>query len=347
VHAGTYREEVTITKTVSLVPFGDGPVSIDAECIRETGLTISGANDVLVRGILVKRPTFIGIVVGDGAARATIDGNTVQDYNCTAGAGQSGDQLNSGIAAYYAGPGQRITNNTITRRVQLPGPKAGQGDGIWFKSNSENPSGGGHYIAGNTIVGGFDGIGGEVESDIHGSFDRDTLIENNTISFCGDDGIQVEGGDVNVTVRNNTIRECGSGISFAPNLIGPLFIQGNTIISSTTGILGNWMCFKIGQDMARSGLTYISDNVCQAGDGIQQTNGGIGRYITSNNKFTVSAYIFELFEMPAAGSSFNNDCMISSDTNGRFTKWNGTVYSTLAAFRSASGHEANGRLGPC
>jgi len=322
-------------------------VWIDAECTRQTGITIASGNDVVVRGLNVKRPIFMGIQIGQGVARATIDGNKIQDYNCSAGSTLNGDQWNSGIGAYYSGPGQRVTNNTITRRVELPGPQAALGDGIWFKSTTGTPSGGGHYIAGNVILGGFDGIGGETESDFHGSFDQNTIIENNTITNCGDDGIQVEGGDVNVTVRNNIIRECGSGIAFAANLKGPLYIQNNTIISTTQGILGNLMCFKVGQDLAQTGTTYITGNTCQVATGIQQTNEGAGTYITSGNKFLVSAYIFEFFETPASGTSLNNDCMVTTDTNGRFVKWNDVVYSSLSAFRSAIGQEAAGRLGPC
>jgi len=345
IHAGTYPEEVTIAKTLTLVAFGDGPVWIDAECTRPTGITIARANDVVIRGLGVKRSNLIGIMMSEGSARATIDGNTVQDYNCSAGTTLNGDQVNAGIGSYYGGAGHRVTNNTITRRVEVPGAPQGLGDGIWFKSSDSSPSGGGHYIAGNTILGGFDGIGGENEADIHGSFDKNTVIENNTISFCGDDGIQSEGGNVNVTVRNNVIRECGAGISLAATLVGPLYVTGNTITGTSEGILGNWMCFKVGNDNLRAGVTYITNNSCQSGTGIQQTNEGIGSYIVSNNTFNVVAYVYEFKEIPASQSSFNGDCLFSSDPGGRFVKWNQNQVN-FAGFRTM-GFEASGRVGPC
>src|SRR5206468_1304218 len=98
-----------------------------------------------------------------------------------------------------------------------------------------------------------------------------------------------------------------------------------------------------------------NDNVCRVngsaygtnlGKGIQQTNPGLGIYITNNNIFQVSAYVFEFSGTPAAGSDFNNDCLQSSDPT-RFFEWNNVRYGTLAGFQAATGQELAGRLGPC
>src|SRR6476646_7344467 len=109
-----------------------------------------------------KKSTDSALLINEDTSqpsRAIIEGNIIQDYNCK----DAGEQLAAGISAYYSGSGHRIVGNRITRRVEISGPPRGQGNGIWFKSSSQRPSGGGHYLAQNTIVGGWDGIGGEVE----------------------------------------------------------------------------------------------------------------------------------------------------------------------------------------
>src|SRR4030042_1062091 len=98
----------------------------------------------------------------------------------------------------------------MARRRRTP-PSPAPPDRLWFKSNENNPSGGGHYIAGNTIIGGWDGIGGEEEGSAHGTFHRNTIVENNTIQDTWDDCIQSEGGDQNVRIRSNDLSGCGPG----------------------------------------------------------------------------------------------------------------------------------------
>src|SRR4030042_379320 len=117
-------------------------------------------------------------------SNTTLEGMTVQDFDCawSGEAPSSWGQFRAGIAAWYTGPGMRITNNLIQHRTS--GSPYGVADGIWFKSNDHNPSGGGHYIAGNTIIGGWDGIGGEEEGSAHGPFDRDTITETKPIPDC-------------------------------------------------------------------------------------------------------------------------------------------------------------------
>lgn len=347
---GTYTEQVVAdVEGITFTLYGDGPVWIDGGCARQFGFFVQ-ADDVTIRGLGIKRTIDAGVRVGPNGtpARTTIDGAQIQDYNCK---DQQAQQY-AGVAAWYAGSGQTITNSTITRRVQVSGPQAGQGNGIWFKSNSGNPSGGGHVISGNTIVGGYDGIGGEDEFDPRGGFDRNTTISGNTIRNCGDDGIQVEGGGQNVVVENNTITSCGIGIAFATNLTGPLTIRGNTITASAPGLLGAQTCYKTGNNS--SAQTNLINNRCtqtgtpgsNLGKGIQQTNSGMGVIYSRNNVWITNSYALEFLEALGAGSSFDTDCFTTADPN-RFVKWRDVVYLNLASFRSATGQELSGRMGPC
>lgn len=341
VNAGVYKEQVDISKPVTLV--GSGAVWIDGDCSKRYGIQIIASN-VTIRGIGVKKTHEQGIIVRNtSSSNITIEGNTVQDFNCQDG----GDNFAAGVASWYGGSNIKVINNTITRRVEISGNQAGKGNGIWFKSNNENPSGGGHTISGNTITGGYDGIGGEEEGSDRGSFDKNTTIENNTIKDCWDDGIQVEGGDVNITVKNNRIEGCGIGIAFAANKIGPLNIENNTIQGDTgkRGVHGQLACYKLGR--GGNGTTYLTANDCRipgtsnGGNGFAQTNKGLSPIVSRKNVLVVSRYVMEFSDSPPAGSSFDEDCMYTSDT-GRFIKWGGKRYSNFNEFKSGTSLEGNG-----
>lgn len=343
IQPGVYREQVTVTKPVTLV--GSSGVWIDGECSRATGITITSPN-VTVRNMGVKKTKEQGIIVRKtSSSNITIEGNTIQDFNCQ----DAGSNYAAGIASWYGGSGIKVMNNTITRRVEISGNAQGKGNGVWFKSNNQNPSGGGHTISGNTIYGGYDCIGGEEEGSDHGSFDKDTIIENNNVSSCWDDGIQVEGGDVNITVRNNRIDGFGSGIAFAANRIGPLYILNNTMTGdfSRPGFYGGVSCFKVGR--GGSGITYVTSNDCRipagngkGGDGFKQTNKGLSPIVSRKNSIVVSRYVIEFTSAIASGTSFDEDCLSTTDT-GRFVNWGGKRIDNLSSLRQAIGQEANGQ----
>lgn len=266
---GTYAEQVILDKQLTLQPLSDAPVWIDAQCTRLYGIHITAAN-ATVRGLGVKQSIDSGILVqGLSASNVRLENNTIQDFDCL----DQGPQYRAGIAVWYGGAGQQLINNVIIRRTELAGSlRNGKSNCIWFKSSSEFPSGGGHFIVENELRGCFDGIGSELEQDPRGGFDRDTIIEFNDIFFCDDDGIQVEGGTQNVIVRDNYIEGCGTGIAFAPNITGPLFLNRNHIVSGPddVGVHGQLVCYKVGHPSP--GTTYLTENVCQTtGDGIKQT----------------------------------------------------------------------------
>jgi hypothetical protein len=355
IHAGTYREEVAIDKEITLDLFGDGDVWVDGQCVRNHGFWIWGSGAIL-RNLKVTNTIQAGVFLFAERpdqlrpSNVTVDGMTIQDFDCAwpLERPNTWGQYRAGVAAWYTGPGIHVTNNVIQFRTS--GSPHGSADGIWFKSRDANPSGGGHYIAGNTIIGGWDGIGGEEEGSARGTFDRDTVIENNTIRDCWDDGIQSEGGDQNVRIRNNDISGCGAGIAFAAPITGPLYIEQNYIHDLSRGLYDNLFCFKVGR--AGGATTYLTENVCdvdsdaealQGGaDGIHQTNGGLSPIVSRRNTFQVSGYVFSLTEsrLPP-GSSFDEDCISTTDSE-RFVKSGGARFAGLAEVQ-AVGQEINGR----
>lgn len=380
IKTGVYHEEVSVIKHgITLEAYGDGPVWIDGDCTRLTGITIMG-DDVTVQGIGIRNTGYQGILVRRqdgvyGPSRSNIIGNKIQDWNCTdtyeyisygvfTGT-PVGDQSFAGIAVWYAGHGHTIQGNTITRRVDRVGSQRGYGNGIWFKSSDSLPSGGGHIISNNFITGGYDGIGGETEDHSRGSFDRYTVIRDNLVHDCADDGIQSEGGNLDIRIANNRIEECGIGIAMAPNWIGPLYIENNYITSSRVGVTQVLACFKIGNGVG--GFAYITNNICHMpgvpnpedgdlwGDGLKQTNSGLGGLVLRNNIFDVARYIIELNGLPIGGSSFEDNCLFTRDAESppRFMKYGNGRYNSLAEFRAATqayyGNpmEMLATLGPC
>jgi len=343
VHAGAYDEFVRITQAVTIRPAGDGDVWIDRDCAEGSAIHVYSGSGVTIQGIGIRNTGGASVLVGDSGDASppnhvTLDGLTIEHFNCT----NARFQANAGIAVWQAACCQTITNNTITYRTS--GEPRGHGDGIWFKSTDEYPSGGGHYIAGNTVSGGWDGIGGESEWDEHGSFDRATVIENNTVVDCWDDGIQVEGGNVDLRVTGNTISGCGTGVAFAPTLTGPLHITRNVIRDLQTGLYDNLFCFKAGHDYP--GAVFLTENVCDSdGDGLMQTNGGLPTIVSRDNCFRVSRNVIRLGGTVPDGTSFEGDKLWTSDPQ-RFVTWESQRYEDLATLQAATGQETAGNETP-
>lgn len=337
---GIYHEQVVLKKQLTLISRGDGPVWIDAEATRPNAVLLDGpeASGSRLVGLGMRRSVDSLVRAINGVAGVLVDSCTLHDYN-------SGDvptsQYRAGIAVWEGGSHWSIVRNVICRRVTLPGTARGGGNGIWFKSTDSKPSGGNHYIAQNTIVGGYDGIGGETESHQHGGFDRDTLIEANVISETADDGIQVEGGCQNVTVRYNVIHECGTGIALAPVLTGPLHIHDNHVVSSTPGVYPEVVGFKVGRSAGTAEAIIERNTVRVAHDGMKQSNAGLYRFTVRDNVFLCGRYVYELTDAPAAGSVFDRNHMQTTDTT-RFVKWAGARYMDLSALRAATGQEMQG-----
>lgn len=357
VKAGIYNEQVSVGKGITIQ--GEQGSIIDGECNRTHGIWAWG-DGLTVRGMEIRNTVEGAVFLNANQSgqttptNITIDGNYIHDFDCNY-AGQdpsSYGQYNAGIVSWYGGSNINITNNNIVHRAAATthNGRVGASNGIWFKSNDSNPSGGGHLIANNVIIGGWDGIGGEEEGSAHGTFDKNTIVEKNIVRDCWDDGIQSEGGDENVILRENDVSGCGTGIAFAAPITGPLTVERNYIHDLSLGLYDNRFCFKAGN--SSTATVYLTENVCKPGpggaDGIMQTNAGMFKIIARRNCYETSRYIFHITE--PSGSDFDEDTMYTTDTS-RFVKWTGgTLYTSLSAFQDGTNNpkqEVNGKIGQC
>ncbi|MBI2031534.1 MAG: right-handed parallel beta-helix repeat-containing protein [Candidatus Levybacteria bacterium] len=335
IHTGTYNETVNIDKSLTLQNFGDGQVWIDGGCNNSNGIYVTSSG-VTIKGIGVKRSDEAGIKI-ETANDVTVDNVIVQDYNCA----DIDDQYRAGIASWGGGMRLKVLNSVITRRADIPGNLPGGGNGIWVK-NTALFAGGSHHFANNTITGGYDGIGGEPEDVAYGSFNKDTIIENNTISDCADDGIQTEGGNQNNIVRYNSIKRCLIGIAFTPALTGPLTIFRNVISEPIERFGLGAAMFKMGDGSVGEVRVYHNSFFAgsEVADGAKQTNGGgLSNVNFRNNAIYASRYVIETGEAPTGTANY--DALRTSDTT-RFVKWAGSTYGSITDFSSSTNQEKNG-----
>jgi hypothetical protein len=320
--------------TLALTTIGSAaPVIVDRQCQASYGLTTS-ADGQVIENVVISNARESGVRVQHD--NVTIRNATIQRPNC---AGSFSDQYAAGIACWRCS-GLRVENV----RIEMAGQ---YGNGIWVK---DSPAGG-FVFKNNTIIGGWDGIGGEAEDSATGNF-RSALIEGNAVSGCWDDGIQVEGQQLGTIVRSNTVTGCGTGIALAP-FFGSVTVVGNTLRDMRTDApQGNQFCYKVGD--GASGTLTMTGNACvsagsgRAADGIKQTNTGLSgtRFVLSGNCFNVSRYVIEFSQAPASGSSFDFDTLSTTDS-GRFIKWNNGTFGSLTSFQNSTGQERNGRIGQC
>jgi parallel beta-helix repeat protein len=343
--------------TGATYPATNGPLTITSPGVYNgDGRTINGgasniiikASNVTVCNYVLKDAQGAGVKIDlGGYSNIKLGKLTIQNFNASGAGGNApdGPQYNAGVACWNCNS-LTVVDSTITTTK-------GYGNGIWLKRTNASTAGP-DYIAYNTISGGWDGFGTEPEDDTNGGVGNGTIIENNIISNCNDDGIQVEGRVQNVTVRNNTISTCGVGVAVAPVLIGPLTVASNYIHTLRYAPSTAFFCYKLG-DRSGSGAPQItfSNNVCKTGSaknpsgegagGFVQTNTGMSYSITATGNCTETGrYVIEM-DVPTV-AVFNNNKYYTTDS-GRFAKWGGNRVNLSGL--QALGLEQGSTVGQC
>jgi len=339
--SGTPAQWIRVTRWPGL----PGAAIVEGTGANDYVLVVAGSY-VRIDGLTIRRARAACIRIEGGTTDHWIDGNVVTDWNADDGAAV---QHEAGISARSNAERLVVLDNLLKRRDLLPGPQHGGGNGIWLKNEAAIGTGGGHHvIRGNTIIGGYDGIGSEAENDARGGFYVNADVYENVVSDAQDDGIQMEGADVNCAVFANVVRRGPVGIAFAPNGVGPLFVMRNRHVSPTWSLAG--ALYKTGDATdARTWIFHESGYDPDAGaatgaNAVAQTNPGFSSFHARNNAWQVDRYAVETTTPVGGGAapSMDYDALFTTDASGRFVKWYDVLRPTLAAFQAMDGQEPHG-----
>jgi nitrous oxidase accessory protein NosD len=181
-HAGTYRDSVTITTPqIALEPAGDGPVTIDGGCAEVQTIAVR-ADGVTLEGLITVRGGRFYDVTYDGVRSGILTGFDLLD-SCHG---------SFGVFAQASGA-VVIASNTVT---------AFAGGGIEL-FNITDTGAGRLLISSNRVAGA--GYGVSVQQSDGGAID----VEQNLLSGNRFAGVQVLASH-GVTVRDNTTKDDGS-----------------------------------------------------------------------------------------------------------------------------------------
>ncbi|MCW8130995.1 MAG: hypothetical protein KIS92_11655 [Planctomycetota bacterium] len=158
---------------------------------------------------------------------------------------------------------------------------------------------GNHVIRWNEMIGSEghrwnDAIESIENGAVNGGPYRDTDIYGNCFAFCNDDGVELDGGQINVRFWDNRIERALCGLSCAPCRSGPAYIFRNLFanLGDERGSAGS--AFKMGGGpMHSTGLNVILHNTIDTkGGGLNSVGFGSGaerggyRAFCRNNAFS-------------------------------------------------------------
>ena len=130
---------------------------------------------------------------------------------------------------------------TVVERCYIHDPRSRSNS--WVFSHPTGPQAivvdmtrGGNVIRWNDFVGSDEHRWNDViecyrNGSPEGGFFRDSDIVGNYLAFGNDDGIELEGGGLNLRFIGNKVEGTLAGISLAPTLIGPQYVIGNLIVN--------------------------------------------------------------------------------------------------------------------
>jgi hypothetical protein len=302
VFAGKYNESVTIPAAkprLTLIGASTGPTHALNPQLASIVDPAAGTGGVGFN-VLANDTVIRGFTVGD------VDDNTLQAVGIRTDATVSGFTI----------AGNVVTDNSIGLYPGSSGAKASYVTGNWVRGNNDGflvaPAGGSGmysdqgarnlYVTGNTITDqlnvavNFAGLLGQqnnirVEGNVIGEANRDdsgaaivminttnSSVTGNAIFQSNTHGVTAEGGNVNLTVRGNSVQNASwTGINVNTVYSGPNLgtrIESNTVLyAGDSGI------------RLRGGATnsYVFNNTVQYSQGTGATGNGIAIEDSSNN----------------------------------------------------------------
>lgn len=289
---------------------------------------VINASYVIVRGLTIKRVTTNGIRLAAGVHDVVIENCDISNF----GSGSDGNAGEShGIGTSTAAwPGNSgitrlvIQNNLIRdpafNTVKWPTHPTGS-DGIFLKDTSGNS-----VIRYNTIRGTAtkyfsDGIATGQDFSPYGPL-HNSDVYGNELSFLADDGIEAEGGNMNVRIYNNHVFKAFTLISNAGVSMGPSYVFRNVVEQTT----------KSGTD-TQGNFYKILGKTNGAGDnpGTPVHIGGGRVYLFHNTLFATVNNAFNNREMGLVNIVSRNNIYSPTGAPNTNTKTYMNFYSTPVA----------------
>jgi len=144
-------------------------------------------------------------------------------------------------------------------------------------------TGGNHVVRNNDIVGSEahwwnDAIESISNGEVTGGPYRDTDIHGNVLVFSNDDGVELDGGQINVRFYENWICWALCGVSCAPNRSGPSYVFRNLIAGLGEERMSGGSAFKMGGNQLSPGMNAILHNTIYGrGGGLRSVGFGSGK----------------------------------------------------------------------
>lgn len=353
VKAGTYAENVVITTSgtsnnyitlrnyqsdlVTILPpvltssREDTGISTNADYIRIKGFRIVGGNT--------------GIRAADDSNNVIIEDNFVSGYGNKGGGIEIGGQV-TGDAFSTASNVQYVTlqNNTIHVTFVQTADR-----GAIVSVNNK----GGHVIRYNTIDFKHTGASdhGEdcilhIENTQYDDAFKDTDIYGNTCTGATDDGIELDGNNVNLRVWDNFIENPNVGISIAPSVLGPTYIFRNTV----RDLIDHWSpCIGIKEGRGGEGHVFFYHNTfflrgakCMGESFAYADAGGDpagDNVYLKNNIFYFAERYLSTESDPVVEADYN---LLFDEDGGELGKYHGNSFQDVPELRTDQSFEQNG-----
>jgi parallel beta-helix repeat protein len=243
-------------------------------------------------------------------------------------------QNNQFVDTIFGWPWDAVKTNDLAAHLETASitfwdPNSGQGTMVAQ----------GNIIRRNTFHDLFDGFGACPETDQGQGVTNETDVYENLVYNVVDDGMQTDGACSNVRIWSNTFHDGLTGISLAPVRVGPVYAICNLIYRT------NNSAFKFEFDSPGYGPMYLFHNTAETAPGTSSlyiTEPLTWPLLVSRNNVWVSNNS-RVIDYNATGAplDFDYDTLYRT-SSGNLVGWNGTSYSTLTKFSTATGQERHG-----
>jgi hypothetical protein len=189
-----------------------------------------------------------------------------------------------------------------------------------------------------------DAIEGKDNSSLYGSFHRDSDIYGNMLAFGNDDGIELDGGQMNLRFFGNRVENFYTGISLAPNRAGPSYLYRNVVLNLGDMLDSEWAMVKNGGGTTYSqGKCFLFNNTMYSeGNGLA----GVGFGSDTDRSMFLAMSRNNIFYSLSTSDNYSKAISDSSPND-----WNSFDYDNLASADRSSAlvdysedQEANGIL---